>query len=476
MSHKTLTRHSLNDELLEITAKLLALQTKDGKTLTRHSLDEKLLDITARFLALQVEDFAQPSLQQRIRELKARVGAYRSQISDKDQQICALQSELQELKLQIPSRQKPPEHIRVRLPPTTTPQYCHDDLKISSQGERALPPFDHGSSGSSFCSSSSSIFSRENMLEIDSIHDDDAETQDNRVTLDSVKKERVLKDGRWLLQPHSQLKRHQRMLQKHEISLTNLRRSFTLFSALPLDIQKKIWRHTLPSTRVVEIYWCQKSETYRSCCPLPVTLHVCRVSRGEALMVYQKLGLDDLQSVYFNFHSDTILLGSSSLQTGDDYFMAFIELRIRDQLSEIRRLALELPVWKKIVKKSWFVEFLVEMDSLEEVAIIWSSFKKSRESYFGEFPPLPPSFSSVFEELEKERKLNPTWNTVIPKLKLVSAKRVLSTGNPQGRVERLRVFKYDEAIGNHGFWSIEEHPLVRLEKCTAIIRGFLKPD
>jgi hypothetical protein len=478
MTRRTSTRSSLKDELFEITARLLALQTKDGKISTRRFLDGELLEITARVLELQVQEFPlEPSLQEQNEELKANVKALRSQTSDKDQQIFVIQSELRDLKLQIPSREKLPKHIRVRLPPPLkiTTESCQGDFSIPSQQESSLPagtPCHHGSSASSSCSSSSSIFSRENPLETDSIHDEVDDKPNVHVCIDSVRPGRVLRRDRWLLQPQSQFKRHQRMLKEHENSAANSCRSFTLFSALPLDIQKKIWRHTLPSSRIVEICWCPKSETYRSYCPPPVTLQVCQASRNEVLLAYQKLDPDSFKSIYIDFKSDTLLLSSGDL----DYFWAFTYLRIYDQLREIQHLAIEIPAWKDAVEKSWFLEFLLEMTSLEELSIVWGSFKKPRASYFGHFPPLPPSCSSVFEALEKERKLHSAWDTIIPKLRLVSAKRSFGTGSINGRIEKLRVFKYEEAMGNHGFWSIEEDPRIRLEQCMAVQRGFILTD
>ncbi|PVH69117.1 hypothetical protein DL98DRAFT_541882 [Cadophora sp. DSE1049] len=102
----------------------------------------------------------------------------------------------------------------------------------------------------------------------------------------------------------------------------NLSDSFPSFPKLPLEIQSKIWSHTLtPRTIAVEPkyfghtppgipgIWTSWEVRIRAA-PI-IILQVCHVARAEVLRRYTKLGNEDAAAIHIDFSCDTLYLAWS---------------------------------------------------------------------------------------------------------------------------------------------------------------------
>jgi 2EXR family len=406
-------------------------------TSTSHTLHDELVDIVARVLALGLRDFPD-DLQKRIRNLECQVASQTSQILDQEAQISALESKLQHTKLQVPRRHRIPEHIRVRLPPTITATSIQEDLSSTSQSERNLSAAATCSrcpsaSSSWSLQSSTPIFSANTVSDAESIQENSEKVQNDHVPLNLAGESRPLSqlhDRRQLLRPRSQIERHQRLLRKEAISLAGLR-TFTLFSELSLKLQQKIWRHTLPRARVIELcYTPGESESYRTYCTLPVAFQVCHVSRAEALGVYGELCFSSFFTVnaYMDFQIDTLVLSHSSSRCyridGDLYCCV--------QSPKIRQLAIDIETWVDMVvfssSSSESLRALIKMECLETLTIVWDSarvpYSLGGSALMG--------WSSVVEDLKEKLGEQPEWETIIRKLRFGSLSRVSNAGKSSG--------------------------------------------
>ncbi|KAI9646192.1 hypothetical protein NHQ30_005632 [Ciborinia camelliae] len=88
------------------------------------------------------------------------------------------------------------------------------------------------------------------------------------------------------------------------------KQGFEQYSRFPLEIQRKIWICTLPGPRVTAIKYDDQNNTCESTSLIPVALHVCSVSRTEALRFYSlSFGTtSDNGRIYFRFGFDIPLL------------------------------------------------------------------------------------------------------------------------------------------------------------------------
>lgn len=85
---------------------------------------------------------------------------------------------------------------------------------------------------------------------------------------------------------------------------------FSQFLTLPLEIQRKIWIFTLPGPRVTPIKYDDQNNICESTASIPIALHVCSVSRTEALRFYSLSfgSTEDNSRVYFRFGFDIPLV------------------------------------------------------------------------------------------------------------------------------------------------------------------------
>ncbi|KAB8297165.1 hypothetical protein EYC80_002546 [Monilinia laxa] len=85
---------------------------------------------------------------------------------------------------------------------------------------------------------------------------------------------------------------------------------FPQYSKFPLEIQRKIWVYSLPGPRVTAIKYDDQNNVCESTSSIPVALHVCNVSRTEALRFYSlSFGTTvDNGHIYFSFGFDIPLL------------------------------------------------------------------------------------------------------------------------------------------------------------------------
>ncbi|KAF7897558.1 hypothetical protein EAF00_005786 [Botryotinia globosa] len=85
---------------------------------------------------------------------------------------------------------------------------------------------------------------------------------------------------------------------------------FPQFSRFPLEIQRKIWIYTLPDPRVIPISYDDITQVCQSTISVPIALHICSVSRIEALRFYSlSFGTTNENGrIYFRFGFDIPLL------------------------------------------------------------------------------------------------------------------------------------------------------------------------
>ncbi|KAE9379863.1 hypothetical protein N431DRAFT_432235 [Stipitochalara longipes BDJ] len=103
-------------------------------------------------------------------------------------------------------------------------------------------------------------------------------------------------------------------------TLTNPPETFSLFSALPSELQLQVWSHAISSfpPRILELHkveiplpnvpgwWTSR---FASHTPIPSLLHTCRASRSLALTRWTLSSQDPLlPTIFFDFSSDMIFL------------------------------------------------------------------------------------------------------------------------------------------------------------------------
>ncbi|KAF5877947.1 uncharacterized protein Bfra_000112 [Botrytis fragariae] len=167
--------------------------------------------------------------------------------------------------------------------------------------------------------------------------------------------------------------------------------SFPHFASLPLDIQRTIWRHSLPKPQIIEIHQYTKStprssssfstttkqdeETLPSLTtrnPLPIALHINRLSRRFALSILTPLSfahpyfLPSNPYAYINYVQDTIFISSHTLYPDLGNHILYSR-----NLHMIRYLALEFEVWCELLGDNHFVNALLEMEGLISIEIIF---------------------------------------------------------------------------------------------------------
>ncbi|KAF7959164.1 hypothetical protein EAE96_002679 [Botrytis aclada] len=173
--------------------------------------------------------------------------------------------------------------------------------------------------------------------------------------------------------------------------------SFPHFVSLPLDIQRTIWRHTLPKPQVIGIHQhtkstprssssfsttTQKDEDRLPCLttnsPLPIALHVNRLSRRLALSILTPLSfahpyyLPSNPYAYINYVQDTIFISSNTLYTDLGNHILYSR-----NLHKIQYLALEFEVWCELLGDNHFVNALLEMDGLVSIEIVFERQPRS---------------------------------------------------------------------------------------------------
>ncbi|KAF7893328.1 uncharacterized protein EAF02_000866 [Botrytis sinoallii] len=167
--------------------------------------------------------------------------------------------------------------------------------------------------------------------------------------------------------------------------------SFPHFVSLPLDIQRTIWRHTLPKPQVIEIHQYTKSTPRSSSSfststqqdeePLPsltthslfpIALHINRLSRRLALSILTPLSfaqpyyLPSNPYDYINYVQDTIFISSHTIYPDLGNHILYSR-----NLHMIRYLALEFEVWCELLGDNHFVNALLEMEGLVRIEIIF---------------------------------------------------------------------------------------------------------
>ncbi|KAF7878915.1 hypothetical protein EAF04_000118 [Stromatinia cepivora] len=200
--------------------------------------------------------------------------------------------------------------------------------------------------------------------------------------------------------------------------------SFPYFTSLPLEIQRTIWRHTLPGPQIMEIYQCASS-TPRSTSSIPITkqqdeeplpilkvhtpsaiaLHINRLSRRLALSHLTPLSfaqpyyLPSNPYAYINYLHDTIYLTSRTLYPDLGNHILYSR-----NLHKIHYLALEFEAWSELLGDNHFVNALLEMEELLRIDIIFERDLSLLSSHSA-FPNNDNASSIVSNPLEESK-----WN------------------------------------------------------------------
>ncbi|KAI9644010.1 hypothetical protein NHQ30_007362 [Ciborinia camelliae] len=209
--------------------------------------------------------------------------------------------------------------------------------------------------------------------------------------------------------------------------------SFPHFTSLPLDIQRNIWRHTLPGPQIVEIYrqtlvkpqstpssttnstqQTQAQETLpllKTYTTLPIALHVHRLSRRLALSLLSPLSfahpyyLLSNPYAYINYIHDTIFLSSHTLYSDLGNHILYSR-----NLHKIRYLALEFETWCELLGDNHFVNALLEMEGLVEIAVVFEVAATSCPSISS--PIYRSSFPSSMISTHREESIQHWENTL----------------------------------------------------------------
>ncbi|ESZ96265.1 hypothetical protein SBOR_3320 [Sclerotinia borealis F-4128] len=158
--------------------------------------------------------------------------------------------------------------------------------------------------------------------------------------------------------------------------------SFPHFASLPLEIQKIIWRHTLPGPQIIEIHHHSHNHTPL---PLPPTLHTTQLSRHLTLTHLTPLTLfhpyylpapppssNHLSHLshptYIDLSHTTIYI--SPLTIYPDLGLHMLYTR---NLHLIRYLAISFEVWCVLILDNHFVTAMLEMEmeGLVDVEVVF---------------------------------------------------------------------------------------------------------
>lgn len=122
---------------------------------------------------------------------------------------------------------------------------------------------------------------------------------------------------------------------------------FDLFRKLPPEIRCMIWRCAMPP-RIIELRYDYDLTKCWTLAKVPITLHVCRESRYEALKNYTlAFGISDTpDKTYFDFRRDTLFLtyekwDDEGVEYEDQVFRLTYEFVQSEEVKRIRSLAID---------------------------------------------------------------------------------------------------------------------------------------
>lgn len=118
---------------------------------------------------------------------------------------------------------------------------------------------------------------------------------------------------------------------------------FQIFLRLPLELQRMIWRKSLPGPRLLELLYDEDRGDCTSRCPAPTCLWVCSNSRKEAKLFYRLLfGTDRAEAtIYIDPCIDEVYLGIGNFHPGPRSVLdLFLSLDPQD-VAQIENLAID---------------------------------------------------------------------------------------------------------------------------------------
>jgi hypothetical protein len=120
---------------------------------------------------------------------------------------------------------------------------------------------------------------------------------------------------------------------------------FHLFPNLPKELRREIWLLSLPSSRIVEVFWDEAKNECWSVAPLPTALSVNQEARGVALEHYELLfsTRGESKKIYFNTEVDELYLGLGNIvsTTSSDPCVAFLKAIGSEDCGKIGNLTLD---------------------------------------------------------------------------------------------------------------------------------------
>ncbi|KFY33180.1 hypothetical protein V495_08356 [Pseudogymnoascus sp. VKM F-4514 (FW-929)] len=299
-------------------------------------------------------------LEAQIATLSAEIKLKAAAVKARDVQIASLQLELDKLKLD--QAQKPRRPWVVRLPPAVIPG----------------PPQSPSLPGSLATSQSAHIRTKSAS---DIFTDKSNPTNAPRPLSEGVTTKAGALGG-------SRTPRESRTGQSSAAALR--------FQDFPFEIQRKIWRYSMPAPQVLEL--CHVPEQLSLRTPsgnasatlrkyvligdLPAAFHTYQRSRVEILRVYGRLlarketaqgdvalvkRQDSIDS-YADLRRDTVYIGVVEGRTTDELYW---DLAFWPVFRDVQYLAVDMEVWKSLVERhNTLYDLILRVKSLKEVAIV----------------------------------------------------------------------------------------------------------
>ncbi|KAH7327147.1 hypothetical protein BKA65DRAFT_510042 [Rhexocercosporidium sp. MPI-PUGE-AT-0058] len=170
------------------------------------------------------------------------------------------------------------------------------------------------------------------------------------------------------------MKRLSEILSSYSIEVNpGTEQNFTLFSNLPVPIQVRIWKCTLPGPRVLEL--CREQNGYKAYHDLPFALSICKLSRATSKSSYQQLS-SHTSRVYFPHGSYANLNTYTLFISQSDRWSHNIQRDLMScvQISRVRYLAIEVITWIDMmhISSKRLLAALFRMKGLENLTVVWT--------------------------------------------------------------------------------------------------------
>jgi hypothetical protein len=170
---------------------------------------------------------------------------------------------------------------------------------------------------------------------------------------------------------------------------------FPWFSQLPEEVQNRIWRLSLPGPRIVRITPSTDGGLKSICAP-PVTLHISRASRREALNNGYELAFPTVLQpprIYFNFGIDVACPSETGARVPISWPITLQSIPFFNEAHRIRKLAFT-STNPPIDIEPIAATLLPEFPQLEQIVLLIPAFDHVFDH--GAFDPIEASREQIF--------------------------------------------------------------------------------